>query len=123
VIALNNLAWLLKDTDPSEALRYIGEARALAPNSPDLMDTEALVLLSKGDPSNAEATINRALDTAPDNPILTYHKAMILETSGRGDEARPLLERILGTDQKFAQRDEAQQMLDKLTTEEKKATN
>jgi predicted Zn-dependent protease len=72
----------------------------LAPNSPELMDTEALVLLSKGEPSKAEAMINRALDKAPGNSTLTYHKAMILETSGRGNEARPLLERILSTDQK-----------------------
>ena len=120
MIALNNLAWLLKDSDPSEALKYAGEARAAAPNSPDLMDTEALVLLSKGEASKAEATINRALDKAPGNPTFTYHKAMILETSGRGDEAQALLVRLLRSDQKFAERDAAQLMLEKVTAEEKK---
>jgi putative PEP-CTERM system TPR-repeat lipoprotein len=119
VIALNNLAWLLKDSDPSEALKYIGEARGLAPDSPNLMDTEALLLLRKGKASKAEAAINRALDKAPGNPAFTYHKAMILETSGRGDEAWPLLERILSTNQKFADRDAAQEMLEKLVADEK----
>ncbi len=120
VIALNNLAWLLKDSNPSEALRYAEQARALAPDAPNLMDTEALVLLSSGETSRAEAAINRALDKAPGNPTYTYHKAMILEKSGRSDEARSLLERVLGTDQEFAELDAAQELLGRLSEDAKK---
>jgi len=120
VIALNNLAWLLKDTNPSDALRYSEKARAVAPNAPAVMDTAAVVLLSNGQALKAEAMINRAIDIEPENPTFTYHKAMILEASGRSNEARPLLERIVSTNQKFADRNEAQQLLEKVTAEEKK---
>jgi putative PEP-CTERM system TPR-repeat lipoprotein len=119
VLALNNLAWLLKDSNPSEALQYAEKARVVAPNAPAVMDTTALVLLSNGQAQKAEATINRALDIEPNNPTFTYHKAMILEASGRGNEALPLLERIVNNNQKFAERDAAQQMLEKVTTEDK----
>ena len=120
VIALNNLAWLLKDSNPSESLQYSEKARALAPNAPEVLDTAAIVLLSNGQASKAEATINRALDNAPGNLSYTYHKAMILEISGRSEEARPLLERIVSTNEEFAEREAAQQLLEKVTADEKK---
>lgn len=116
-VALNNLAWLLKDSSPAEALQYAEKARAVAPNSPSVLDTAALVLLRNGQLSEAEAAIERALDKQPDNPSFAYHNALVSAASGRSAESARLLERALSSNQQFAERDAAQQMFDKLVTD------
>ena len=77
LVALNNIAWYLRDTDPAQALEYTSRANDLKPDSAALMETLAVVLLKNGDIEQAKRTITRALKISPDDPSLRYHSAMI----------------------------------------------
>jgi len=111
-VALNNLAWLLRDTNPTEALPYAQEAVALAPQSGELKDTLAMVLLSKGDLEQAARVIDKAIDRSPNNPTIRYHRAEILNKSGNSTSARQELTKLLEQYETFPEKDEAQKLLD-----------
>lgn len=108
-IVLNNLAWLLKDTDPDRSLRYSERANDLAPGKPQLMDTLAM-LLSKRDSERALTLIERALDKDPDNTSYLYHKAVILKDAKRYEEALKTVESLLEMSDDFSERQEAKQL-------------
>ncbi len=71
--ALNNLAWLLKDDRPSEALTYSSRAYQLQPNSPAVMDTHGWVLYLNGQKGDALTLLRQANKMAPDNTEIADH--------------------------------------------------
>ncbi len=117
LIALNNLAWYLKESDPNQALQYAEKAHALAPKSATIMDTLAVVLLYNGDTDAALRMNERALALRPGNPSLLYHKAMALEAAGKRAETISLLSELLKEPSAFPQRAEAEGMLARLQAE------
>ncbi len=117
LIALNNLAWYLKESDPKQALQYAEKAQALAPKSATIMDTLSVVLLFNGDTDAALRVNERALALRPDNPSLLYHKAMALEAAGKRAETLSLLSELLQEPRAFPQRAEAEAMLARLQAE------
>jgi putative PEP-CTERM system TPR-repeat lipoprotein len=108
---LNNLAWLLKDSDSQRALAYSNEAVKLQPESPDAFDTLALVNLAVGDYPAASSAITRAQDLAPDNRQMKYHSAMIASAAGDKSGARETLLAILDQGGTFPEKEEAQTLL------------
>jgi Flp pilus assembly protein TadD len=94
-MALNNLAWLTRATDTQKALELIERADRLAPESPEIKDTYAMVLMEAGDYRRALALNSRALDLAGNDPSMRLNRAMILIRAGRTDEARGLLEELV----------------------------
>ncbi len=114
VMALNNLAWLLHKEEPAKALEYAQQANALAPEAFAVLDTLAVVQLANGDVAQAERSIGQALAKSPGQPSLMYHRAMILEAAGRKDEAITDLKAILGQEQPFPERAEAEGLLQRL---------
>jgi len=113
-LALNNLAWTLRESDTDKALSYAERAAEIAPESPDVLDTLAVVLLQKGDYPKAERTIDRALTKAPQNGTLRYHRALIAQAQGRTDEARRMLVELTAAGAKFPERAEAEALLGRL---------
>lgn len=116
VIALNDLAWNLRDKQPAKALEYAQRANQLAPKSPQVLDTLAMVQLSNGQVEQASRSIERALQKAPDNRSSRYHSAMIAEASGDTLEATTILSELLADPAGFPEREEAEQMLQRLRT-------
>lgn len=113
--ALNNLAWILKKSDPAKALAYIRQAAELAPERPDVLDTLAVVEFYNGEHASAQRNVQRALAAMPDNPTIRYHDAMIAAALGEGERARKTLEALLTDDVgEFPEQAEAQALLDKL---------
>ncbi|MBK1617401.1 hypothetical protein CKO42_02805 [Lamprobacter modestohalophilus] len=104
---LNNLAWLLKDRDSDQALVYARQAHSLAPDSADIADTLAVVLLKRNELDEARRLIDSAVQTNPNNPSMRYHKALILEAQGELAEARALVEKILADPAPFPEREDA----------------
>lgn len=111
LVATNNLATLLiADPDRStEALALVDDALAEAPSHPDLLDTRALVLLSRADADGAAAAAAAAVRARPGDAalLLTQAKTAI----ARRDEAmaRRLLADVVaassgsrGTDRRLA---------------------
>lgn len=115
VIALNNLAWQLRLTDPVKASEYSRRAVELAPNQPEVLDTLAVIEYLNGDNERAIKTILRALKGAPNNPNMIYHRAMIEVALGNTSNAIDMLEPILtGESQNFSEKAEAQALLNYL---------
>jgi len=94
VLALNNLAWLLRKTNPARALALANKANAVAPRSPAVLDTLGMLLLDEGKLEPALAALRKANERLADNPDLKLHLAMALVRSGSGEEARRLLSGI-----------------------------
>ena len=115
VIALNNLAWNLRKSDPAQALAYAEKANTVAPESLAVMDTLIVILLEKGDLVRTQRLIERALKQQPENPTLLYRRAMYLEKSGKQNDAIESLEVLLKLDVKFSERIEAEQLLEQLS--------
>jgi len=111
VVALNNLAWLLREKAPGEALEYARRAGELAPDNASTLDTLAVVEYLNGNLAQARRSIRRALESDPDHPSLLYHKAMIANAAGATDEARDTLRQLLQAGRNFPEAEEAETLL------------
>jgi len=112
--ALNNTAWLLKDSDSGRALTLVSKAQQLQPNSPDISDTLGLVLMKKGDAKGALPALQRAHAIAPTNGEISYHLALALNALGQKSEAKQTIQAALAKDQTFVDAAEAKKLLQKL---------
>lgn len=77
ISALNNSAWLLKDSNPEEALVRAEKAANLAPSSASVLDTYAWILYLNGQQEEALKHIEVALSLDPENEYIQQHKAQI----------------------------------------------
>jgi tetratricopeptide (TPR) repeat protein len=113
LVALNNLAWYLRASEPRQSLAYAEKAHALAPESVSIMDTLASSLLENGETERALRMMERALAAKPGDPALVYRQA-IMEKLGRQDEARDKLRAMLDGNPQFPEKAEAEQLLIRL---------
>ena len=114
VLALNNLAWLLRKDDSKTAMKYAEHALELAPAAPAVMDTAAMVLLEQAQTERALRLLERASTKEPNNGEFHYHLAVALSKSGKTEEARKVLRELLGTKKHFQGEQEAQVLLKQL---------
>ena len=114
LVALNNIAWYLRDTDPALALENTTRANNIKPNSADLMETLAVVLLKNGQSEKAERTITRALKLSPNDPSLRYHSAMISAAAGDTAIAITTLKSLAEEKVNFKEKDDASRLLKQL---------
>ncbi len=69
-VALNNLAWLLKDRDLERALSLAEQAAAAQPDSAAILDTYGWLLHLNGDNESALEQLERAVELAPGVPAI-----------------------------------------------------
>ncbi len=88
-LVLNNLAYLLSDTngDLDLALSYARAARAKVPNFMEVTDTIGWIYLKKNMVTDAIGEFKLATETKPENPIYHYHYAMALNKQGNQSDA------------------------------------
>nr|WP_159105431.1 XrtA/PEP-CTERM system TPR-repeat protein PrsT [Thiorhodococcus drewsii] len=113
-IALNNLAWLLREEQPDKALEYGRQAHAISPDSADIADTLAVLLGEQGQLAEAQRLVEEAHQKAPENASILFHKASILARAGAPDQAIKALQTALALDQGFAERAAAESLLARL---------
>lgn len=77
VLALNNLAWTLRDVDPEQAVALAQRANELAPDNAAILDTYGWVLHLAGQHQLALDTLNKALELDPGNPEIEEHLARV----------------------------------------------
>lgn len=111
VVILNNLAWLMRNTDTNKALEYATKANALKKNTPALMDTLAMVHLERKEFKLAKSTIKDILFMEPNNKTYQYHQALILFKSGQADEAKEILLKLLADKSTFTEQADAEALL------------
>ena len=73
VTALNNLAWIYNETGNNKALKFAEKAAALAPSSPQVLDTYGWTLYKQGKKREARKILAQALALAPDNKEIKQH--------------------------------------------------
>lgn len=118
VAALNELAWLLRDQQPSVSLEYARQANRLAPGTAHVLDTLAVAQMKNGDLVRAKVNIDNALGREPNNPAIRYHKAVIDLESGKRTEARMVLDSLLlEEDVQFSEKTAAIALLERLKAE------
>ena len=112
VFVLNNLAWLLREDDPQQALEHIKRARELSPRNPRIIDTQAMIQLEIGEIQEALSLNQAALDLAPEAPDLLYNRALILHANGESDEAYDILQTLAGAENAaYPQKEQARALL------------
>lgn len=114
VVALNNLAWLLRKKDPAAALKYARQAVGLAPKAPVVLDTYGMVLLNNGDAKKAVENFSQAVKFAPGHARLRYHLALGLARAGDQERAKNVLKELLSQKVKNPTKTRAQELLKSL---------
>ena len=94
-IVLNNIAWLLRDSDPKQALKLARRTTNIAPEWPSGIDTLGVILLAQGETSEAYQYFEQALQHAPDDPEIRYHLALASSTLGEKAQALQILKAVL----------------------------
>jgi putative PEP-CTERM system TPR-repeat lipoprotein len=108
-LALNNLAVLVTEDDPTEAATLAGRALELAPESADFLDTYGAALLAKGEPDAARGYLERAYAGSGGNPAIGLNLARAELALGRADAAAKLLRDLVSQD--FPDQAQAQALL------------
>lgn len=111
VLALNNLAMMLRGKDNPRALELVRKADELAPKSPAIMDTLALLLMDTGDVPQARQLLESAVAAAPKAAVLQLHLAQAQAKAGDNAAARAGLQRLLDAEANFPERAEAEALL------------
>lgn len=86
---LNNLAWMLalQGGKADEAMQAIIKAMELEGETPELLDTRALIYLEQNKLDDAIQDLENALVVQPKNPEMLFHLAAAYQLSGRTSEA------------------------------------
>jgi putative PEP-CTERM system TPR-repeat lipoprotein len=114
-LVLNNLAWLYQEKKDARALPMAEKAAKLAPNSPDVSDTLAWILVQNGANGRGLAILERISATTP-APDVQYHLAVALKNAGRKEDAKRTLDGLLKSEKPFESSDEAKALLKELSS-------
>lgn len=118
ILALNGLAWILRQRKPETALEYAQRANSLAPGSAAVLDTLAVVLLENGEVEKAQRTIARAMDKAPNDLSIRFHSAQIANAAGDNNVARDVLQALLSGEKDFPEKPAARELLGRISAGE-----
>ena len=115
VPALNNLAWMLRGKNIQAAYGYAKRAHDLAPDSPKISDTLAVILLAKGETAQALNLSQNVLRKSSGNPQFKYHYAKALVANGDNEQAIEVLESIIASSNRaFTEIQEVNKLLKRL---------
>ena len=114
-IVLNNLAWLYHEAGDKRSIELAQRAYALAPQSPEIMDTYGWILVNSERQEQDLELLNKARDVAPNNPDIVYHAASAINDAGDRKQAQSLLRGILEEHESFSLRADAEALYKELT--------
>jgi putative PEP-CTERM system TPR-repeat lipoprotein len=98
---LNDLAWIIQDTDINRAIALATRAVQSNPTSGEVIDTLGWLMYRHGDAKGALGALTRAHGDSSSNGEISYHLAVVLNATGKRAEAKALLEAALATDHSF----------------------
>ncbi|MCP4163158.1 MAG: tetratricopeptide repeat protein, partial [Deltaproteobacteria bacterium] len=111
---LNNLAWLMMDTDVDQGIIYAKKALKINPEGPYIKDTLAMLLLKSGQNKEALVYSEEAANSAPNDFDILINYSKILRANGHKTEARKVLTDLLANIKDSNKRREIQNELNKL---------
>lgn len=112
-VALNNLAWLLRDKDSARARHLAEKAVKLQPDSPAFADTLAVILMARGEDQRAAELLRGFVGPGKKDVSggLRYHYAQALVRTGHKPEAKALLTSLVAEDGTFPEKASAKSLL------------
>jgi len=113
-LAMNNLAALIAESAPLEAVELAGAAARLAPENRAVADTLGWARLQARDLDGAHEVFSALAEADPQDPGAAYRLGLVFKEMGRPDEARRELQRALELDEGFRYADEARETLSQL---------
>lgn len=113
VVALNNAAWFLRQTDTGRALEHAERAAQLAPDEPAILDTLGVVLMEAGANDRATEVLSRAAGLT-EAPATHVHFAEALKAAGQPERAATVLRQLLATHESFPEREHVMQLLSEI---------
>jgi len=113
-LVLNNLAWLYQELGDKRAVATAEKALAGAESRPEVADTAGWVLIQNNQVNRGLVILQQAAVQAPHIPAIRVHLAEALIKAGREDEAKKELTRLLKEKKRFAEREEAEKLLESL---------
>jgi putative PEP-CTERM system TPR-repeat lipoprotein len=111
-LILNNLAWLLRNSDPERARRYAERALRSDPDSAAIKDTLGYLLVRGGDLHRGTELLREANQARPTDPAIGYHYAEALARLDRDAQARMVLLGVVDKD--FPEQEAARALLAQL---------
>lgn len=114
VVALNNIAWELREEETARALEYARQAASLAPESAEVLDTLAVIEYIGKDYRQARRSVERALRLKPGDPSMRYHHAMITAAMGDKEAAVQILQELLAGGADFPEQEQASELLNSI---------
>jgi Flp pilus assembly protein TadD len=94
-VVLNNLAWLLGDTNPEEGIKYAQKALMLSPDNAFTEDTLAMLYLKTKEYDKALVYSAKAAAALTNSAEVQLNYASILVANNQGDKAKELLNTLL----------------------------
>jgi len=116
-LILNNLAWVYHKTDRKKALSFAQRAYQVTPDLPQIIDSYGWFCVLDGRIEQGLNLLETAVEKSPADPEYRYHLAEALFISGKKDSARKSLEQALANQERFNGRNEAEELLLKLSRE------
>jgi cellulose synthase operon protein C len=101
VVAMNNLAWILGESNDPKALEWAQRAAQLEPNNPSVLDTLGSLELRHGDATKAFEHLDQARKLAPERKDLRLSYAKALLRAGRVQEGKAELQALAGVKEDF----------------------
>ena len=107
-VVLNNLAWLLGDTNPEQGIKYAIKALSLNSNSPFTQDTIAMLYMKSKQYNKALPYATNAAIELPKNAEVQFNYASVLAANNQVAKAKEWLNDML----KKATTDESKQLIE-----------
>lgn len=105
----NNLAWLMRGSDPETALTHARRAVELSGGrEAAMLDTLGVVLIELGQYQEARQALGQAMELAGSDPSIAYHHALAMARAGDAESAKGVLMGLLARDVQFPERNQAQ---------------
>jgi cellulose synthase operon protein C len=110
IVALNNLAWILAESNDPKAREYAEHAHRLAPFNPGVLDTLGWTIARTGDAKRGAQLLLMASRLAPSQANIRLHLAKALAESGDKAGARREVAELVKLDKASPIRVEAEKL-------------
>lgn len=114
ITALNNLAWLLRERQPRDALVHAERAAELGPGSPSILDTFGVILSMNNEHQRALGALRRASALQPNSQEIRLHLAEAQLRAGDTTDAKQTLGAIVELDGQTLLAERAREILARL---------
>lgn len=113
-IVLNNLAWIMKDSDVNQGIVYAQKALKVDPENPYVQDTLAMLYLENSEAVKALKISKKAASLLPRNYDIQMNYSKILIANNKKDEAKQVLKKLLVNEPSSVKRNFIEKELNRL---------